>query len=249
VSQAEGLHHVGNSTHWIVLEGVAILTDPWVSEPADHILAHSHVPRPLPTNPDVVLITHEHGDHFDPAALALIDRRAAVVVPEGKLADAVRALGFTAVHGVRAGNVLSDVAGLTIEVVRARHSVPEVCYRVERGGRAFFFGGDTMLTPEIEALAARPVPFAILPGERSRLLWRRYVMTPEESIGLARRLGATRAVLSHHEQVVTKQWPFGWMVRIPPVGQSDFPSWFVVPRPGDFVPFPWRDADPKEAVS
>jgi len=134
--------------------------------------------------------------------------------------------------------------------VRGRHSVPEVCYRVERRRRAFFFGGDTMVTPEIEELAAaRPVPFAILPGERSSLLGRRFVMTPEEAVGLARRLGATRAVLTHHEQVVARRWPFGWMVRIKPVGQADFPDWFVVPRPGDFVAFPWADGARKEAVS
>src|SRR6185503_16289343 len=76
----EGLHHVGNSTHWIVLEGVRILTDPWVTEPADRILEHTHEPRPLPTGPDVVLITHRHGDHFDLPALATVDRTAAVVV-------------------------------------------------------------------------------------------------------------------------------------------------------------------------
>jgi L-ascorbate metabolism protein UlaG (beta-lactamase superfamily) len=249
MSDQEGLHHVGNSTHWIVLEGVAILTDPWVSEPADGVLAHSYVPRPLPTRPDVVLISHGHGDHFDLAALRLLDRGAEVVVPEGEMAQAARALGFARVHGVRPGDVLSDVRGLSVEVVRGRHSVPEVCYRVERRGRAFFFGGDTMVTPEIEALAAaRPVPFAILPGERSRLLWRRYVMTPEEAVGLAQRLGATRAVLTHHEQVVSRRWPLGWMVHIPPIGQSDFPAWFVVPRPGDFVPFPWAESR-KEAVS
>ena len=80
---------MGNSTHWIVLEGVAILTDPWVSEPADCILSHRYEPRPLPTRPDVVLITHEHGDHFDLAALRLLDRGAAVVVPEGEMAEGV----------------------------------------------------------------------------------------------------------------------------------------------------------------
>jgi L-ascorbate metabolism protein UlaG (beta-lactamase superfamily) len=246
----EGLHHVGNSTHWIVLEGVAILTDPWVSEPADGVLAHLHPPRPLPTRPDVVLVSHEHGDHYDLAALALLDRGAEVVVPEGEMADGARSLGFARVHGVRAGDILPDVRGLALEVVRGRHSVPEVCYRVERRRRAFFFGGDTMVTPEIEELAAaRPVPFAILPGERSSLLGRRFVMTPEEAVGLARRLGATRAVLTHHEQVVARRWPFGWMVRIKPVGQADFPDWFVVPRPGDFVAFPWADGARKEAVS
>ena len=245
----EGLHHVGNSTHWIVLEGVRILTDPWVSEPADGILSHSHPPRPLPTRPDVVLISHRHGDHFDLAALNLLQRTAVVVVPEGEMADGARALGFAEVHGVRPGDVLTGVRGLDVEVVQGRHSVPEVCYRVERQGRAFFFGGDTMVTPEIEEMAAaRPVPFAILPGERSSLLGRRYVMTPEEAVGLARRLGAARAVLTHHEQVVSRRWPFGWMVHIPPVGQADFPEWFVVPRPGDFVPFPWEETQ-QEAVS
>ncbi|HUG53438.1 MAG TPA: MBL fold metallo-hydrolase [Vicinamibacteria bacterium] len=244
----EGLHHVGNSTHWIVLEGVAILTDPWLSEPADGVLAHRYPPRPLPTRPDVVLISHEHGDHYDATALDRLDRGADVVVPEGEMAEGARALGFGRVHGVRAGDVLPDVRGLAIEVVRGRHSVPEVCFRVERRGRAFFFGGDTMVTAEIEELAAaRPVPFAILPGERSRLLFRRYVMTPEEAVGLARRLGARRAVLTHHEQVVARRWPFGWMVHIPPVGQNDFPDWFVVPRPGDYVAFPWADDASKEA--
>jgi L-ascorbate metabolism protein UlaG (beta-lactamase superfamily) len=249
VTDREGLHHVGNSTHWIVLEGVRILTDPWVTEPADGILAHSFEPRPLPTAPDVVLISHRHGDHFDLGALNLLDRAAAVVLPESDLTDGARGLGFREVHGVRPGDVLTDVRGLGIEVVKGRHSVPEVCYRVERRGRALFFGGDTMVTPEIEEMAAaRPVPFAILPGERSTLLGRRYVMTPEEAVGLARRLGATRAVLTHHEQFVAKRWPYGWMVRIPPMGQPDFPAWFVVPRPGDFVAFPWEAAQ-QEAVS
>ena len=136
--------------------------------------------------------------------------------------------------------------------MRGRHSVPEVCYRVERRGRAFFFGGDTMLTPEIEALAAeRPVPFAILPGERSRLLWRRYVMTPEEAVGLAQRLGATRAVLTHHEQRACRDaGRFGWMVTHPArrTSRTSRPgSW--CPAPGDFVPFPWDDSARKEAVS
>jgi L-ascorbate metabolism protein UlaG (beta-lactamase superfamily) len=245
----EGFHHVGNSTHWIVLEGVHILTDPWVTEPADHILAHTHPPRPLPTRPDVVLITHRHGDHFDLPALSTVDRAAAVVVAAGEMAEALSDLGFAEVHGVEPGDVLPDVRGLAVEVVRGRHSVPEVCFRVERHGRAFFFGGDTMVTPEIEAMAAaRPVPFAILPGERSTLLGRRFVMTPEEAVSLARRLGAARAVLTHHEQFVARRWPYGWMVSIPPVGQLDFPEWFLVPRPGDFVAFPWPVAQ-QEAVS
>src|SRR6185503_8825472 len=103
-----------------------------VTEPADRILEHTHEPRPLPTGPDVVLITHRHGDHFDLPALATVDRTAAVVVAAGEMADALRDLGFAEVHGVQPGDLLPDVRGLAVEVVRGRHSVPEVCYRVER---------------------------------------------------------------------------------------------------------------------
>lgn len=76
----EGLHHIGNSTHWIVLEGVAILTDPWLGEPADWILRHSVPPARLPRDPDVVLISHAHEDHFDLVALARLRRGAAILV-------------------------------------------------------------------------------------------------------------------------------------------------------------------------
>ena len=239
----EGLHHIGNSTHWIVLEGVAILTDPWVQEPADGIVAHRVPPVPFPADPDVVLISHSHGDHFDPAALAQLDPGASVVLPEGRLASRATAIGFRDVRAVRPGQRLEDVRGLSIDVVKGRHTVPEVCYRVERRGRAFFFGGDTMLTPEIEALAARkPVAFAVLPGERSSLLGLQFVMTPEEAVGLARRLGASRAVLTHHEQKVVRRWPFGWAVRVPAPDRGEFPDWFKVPVPGEFVAFPWETA-------
>ncbi len=238
-----GLHHVGNSTHWIVLEGVSILTDPWISEPADHLLVHSVPPIPFPTAPDVVLLTHRHDDHFDPEALRRLERSATVVVPDGKLASAVRELGFEDVRSARAGERLEDVRGLSIDVVRGRHNVPLVCYRVERNGRAFFFGADTMLTPEIEQLATKcPVEVAILPGERSSLLGRRFVMTPEEAIALAQRMGASRAVLSHHEHQVALRSPWRWLVRIEPVSRQEFPTWFIVPSPGDFVPFPWDEA-------
>jgi hypothetical protein len=97
-----------------------------------------------------------------------------------------------------------------------------------------------MLTPEIEALAReRPVEFAVLPGERSSLLGRHFVLTPPQSVELARRFQAKRAVLTHHESYVSRRWPYGWLVRVPEVDPAEFPDWFVIPKPGDHVPFPW----------
>ncbi len=238
----EGLHHVGNSTHWIVLEGVSFLTDPWIMEPAERTLSHRVPPAPLPTKPDVVLVTHRHEDHFDLVALDRLDRKATVVLPV-ELAGRVRALGFADVRGVKAGDRLDDVRGAAIDVVLGKHDVAEVVYRVEKNRRAFFFGGDTMLTPEIEALAAaKPTEFVVLPGERSSLLGMAFVMTPPEAVGLAKKMGASRAVLSHHEAYVSRRFPYGFMVRIPPVRPEEFPAWFKIPAPGDHVPFPWSES-------
>lgn len=234
----EGLHHVGNSTHLVMFEGVRILTDPWLAEPAEGLLAHTVPPVTLPTDVEVVLVSHRHEDHFDPMALARLRKDATVVLP-AELEPEVRRLGFADVRGVLPGQRIT-VRGLAVEAIKGRHTVPELCFRVERNGRAFFFGGDTMLTPEIEALArVCSTTFAILPGERSTLLGRHAVMTPEEAVGLAQRLGAKVAVLSHHEQAVARRFPFGWMVRIPPLRVSDFPPWFKTPSPGDHVAFPW----------
>lgn len=235
--EREGLHHVGNSTHWIVLGGVSILTDPWLSEPADRTLGHRTPPSPLPMKPAVVLITHGHEDHFDPVALARLDRAAAIVVPRAQ-AQTVENLGFREVRACAPGERF-ELRGLDVEVVLGKHDIFEQCYRLERDGRSLFFGGDTMLTPEIDELARRrPVSLAIVPGERSSLLGMRFVMNPEEAVALAKRFGASRAVLTHHENTVTHRWPYGWAVRTPAVDRRELPDWFVVPSPGDHVAFP-----------
>lgn len=242
----DGFYHVGNSTHLIVLGGVRILTDPWITEPADHVLGHRVEPAALPADPDLVLITHSHADHFDVAALERLDRRAVVICPnDDKLVAKTRTLGFADVRGVAAGEQLRDVCGrLHVEVVRGRHTVPEVCFRVScTDGRAVFFGGDTMRTPEIDELARqKPTAFVVLPGERSALLGKRFVMTPPESVALAQLFGAEVAVLSHHETCVIRKWPFGWMVKIEPPSPAEFPAWFRIPTPGEYIAFPWEAA-------
>ncbi len=236
----EGFHHVGHSTHWIVLGGARVLTDPWISEPANSCLSHRPLPSPLPIDPDVILITHRHEDHFDPVALGRLNRKAEVVVPSEQMAEELKRLGYHGVHVVNPGQVLENICGLTIDVVLGKHDVFEVCYRVEAQGNAFFFGGDSMLTPEIKALArSKPAPFTILPGERSSLLGKRFVMTPGEAVMLAGDFRAKKAVLSHHESYVSKLFPVGWLITLPQVPSNEFPDWFIVPKPGDYIPFPW----------
>ncbi|MEM7008882.1 MAG: MBL fold metallo-hydrolase [Thermodesulfobacteriota bacterium] len=246
----EGLHHIGNSTHWIVFDGVKILTDPWLAEPAEHMLIHSIPPIPLPIDPDIVLISHEHDDHFDPEALSRLDKAAFVVAPEGKVADAVEKMNFSELYRAKPEDSI-EVRGVIIDVVKGKHNVPELCYRVKSKDNSFFFGGDSMVTKEIEQMADQePVPFVILPGEYSSILGFRFVMTPEEAVLLASRFRAKQAVLTHHEQLNVGAWWFRWLVRINKVPNSKFPDWFSVPKPGDYVQFPWdqNNYESKEAA-
>ncbi len=240
----DGVVHIGNSTHLIVLDGLHILTDPWVRDPADAVLLHRVPAAPLPIHPDVVLVTHEHEDHFDEAALALVDKGATVVLPSWLEARA-RALGFTDVRGMNPGDVAADVRGLKLEAVRALHDVDEVAFRFERAGRAVFFGGDTLPTREILELAIRaPVDLAVLPGDGGALLGERWVMSPAEAVRMAEefsvRAPGRGALLTHHECSVS--FPWGAIVDVKPPNPADFPPWFHIPVPGERVPFPWSTA-------
>jgi L-ascorbate metabolism protein UlaG (beta-lactamase superfamily) len=235
----DGLHHVGNATHLIVLDGVRVLTDPWLREPADRAIVHRLPPAPLPTDPDLVLITHAHEDHFDPSALAQLDRTATVVCPMGRILDEVHGLGFAVARGVAPGDTL-EAHGLAIDVVRGKHNIPEVCFRIAAGDRAVFFGGDSRRSKDIDALArTKPTPVVVLPGERSRLFGRRYVMSPREAIALAQRFGAELAILSHHESSVIRRRLVRMLLQIQPPMPEEFPPWFRIPAPGDFIAFPW----------
>lgn len=235
----EGLFHIGNSTHWIVFEGVSILTDPWISEPADHLLVHRVPPIDFPKNPQIILISHRHGDHFDPEALKLLDKNAFVVCPPGEIEETVLALSFSNVLAARPGDRL-HVHGVTIDVVRGKHTCPEICFRLEANGHALFFGGDTMITPEIMRLAdEKPASFVVLPGEYSSFLGKRFVMTPAEAVMVAKRFQARVAVLTHHETKVKSRPPWSWLVRMRSPKENDFPNWFRIPSPGDFIHFPW----------
>ena len=189
----------------------------------------------------MVLISHEHDDHFDPEALKLLHRGAVILAPSGKVSEQIKKMDFQNVIPVRPGDSIDTVNGISIDVVKGKHNVPEVCYRVSGNENSFFFGGDTMITQEILAMAdERPVPFVILPGEHSRLLGFRFVMNPEEAVTLAKRFRAKKAVLTHHEQVVAVKSLLRFIVSIKKVGKDEFPDWFVVPTPGQFVPFPWE---------
>jgi L-ascorbate metabolism protein UlaG (beta-lactamase superfamily) len=123
--------------------------------------------------PDLVLVTHEHFDHFDVATLkglipaaskAKIVAPKSVVekLPSGSLADRATV--------VAAGDKI-EAAGVPIEAVPAYNTTPErqsfhpkgrdVGYVIQLGGKRIYVAGDTENTPEMRKL--KNIDAAFLP--------------------------------------------------------------------------------------
>ena len=66
------------------MAGVRILTDPFLRPGLGPLERHGPLPDPgRPRSIDIVVISHGHPDHFDPASLAAIPGHPLVIVPRG----------------------------------------------------------------------------------------------------------------------------------------------------------------------
>jgi len=166
---------VGHGTLMLALGEKIIHVDP-VSREADY----TTMPKA-----DLILITHDHGDHLDPAAVEAVRKPGTAIVAPAKCA--ARVPGAT----VMANGDVETVAGLTVEAVPAYNIVhlrgPGQPYhpRGEGNGYVITFGdtrvyvaGDTENIPEMNAL--ENIDIAFLPMNLP------YTMTPEMVADAAR---------------------------------------------------------------
>jgi L-ascorbate metabolism protein UlaG (beta-lactamase superfamily) len=159
---------VGHATLMMTWGGKVLHIDP-VTEQADY----TKLPKA-----DLILVTHEHADHLDPAAIGLIRTQGtAVLAPE----TAARRIPGAVV--LRNGDVRT-IQGVRIEAVPAYNLVhmrkPGVPfhprgigngYIVTFGDTRVYIAGDTENTPEMKRL--KGIDIAFLPMNRP------YTMTPE----------------------------------------------------------------------
>ncbi|MEP0775634.1 MAG: MBL fold metallo-hydrolase [Acidobacteriota bacterium] len=170
-----GITFIGHGTLMFAWQGKVIHVDPW-SRLADY----ATLPRA-----DLVLITHAHGDHLDPKALAAVRTPATEVIAspscEGKVENAV----------ILANGQTRSAAGVTVTAVPAYNLVHRrddgrpYHPRGEGNGYVLTFGelevlvaGDTENVPELKAL--KGIDIAFLPMNLP------YTMTPEMVADLAR---------------------------------------------------------------
>jgi len=140
-----------------------------------------------PTLPkaDLILITHEHGDHLDPAAIGLIKK------PGTEIILTKNAAGKVAGGTVMANGDTRTVQGIGVEAVPAYNIVhmrgPNAPFHPKGVGNGYvltladvriYIAGDTENTPEMKAL--KNIDVAFLPMNLP------YTMTPEMVADAAR---------------------------------------------------------------
>ncbi|QPM92114.1 MBL fold metallo-hydrolase [Pseudooceanicola algae] len=121
--------------------------------------------------PDAILITHHHGDHFDPDTLAALTQRAGGPVPmitnptvHEQLDPEVGAAATAMENGQNA-----ELLGLPIEAIPAYNFTEERLqyhpkgrdngYIIEVGGKRVYIAGDTEDTDEMKALEDIDIAF------------------------------------------------------------------------------------------
>ena len=185
---------VGHGTLMFKFRGKVIHIDP-VSAEADY----SQMP-----NGDIILITHEHGDHLDPQALAKVYKQGTTVLLSEKCASAV-----TGGIVMRNGDVRT-IEGLRVEAVPAYNIVHKRPsgepfhprgegngYIITFGDKRVYVAGDTENIPEMKTL--KDIDIAFLPMNLP------YTMTPEMVADAARAFRPKILYPYHFGQTDTSQ--------------------------------------------
>jgi L-ascorbate metabolism protein UlaG (beta-lactamase superfamily) len=132
-----------------------ILTDPWVSEKWGYYHGEPYgVTLDQLPHLAAVIVSHGHYDHYDMQAFqAYPDKSVPMFVKRG-IAKAARDVGFTNVTEMDAWETAA-IGPLTLTAAPGKHAVPEITYIIDGEGRTVYFGGDTLLIPELKTIAQR----------------------------------------------------------------------------------------------
>jgi L-ascorbate metabolism protein UlaG (beta-lactamase superfamily) len=143
---------LGHSTTLIETGGMRLLTDPILRDRVWHLRRYAQrLERGDHAGIDVVLISHGHADHLDPASLRMVGTEVTVVVPRG-LGGFLRRRRFRDVRVIESGDRI-ELGPVAIRATPAAHdgrrfplgpSVRALGYVVEGGSRVYF-AGDTDL--------------------------------------------------------------------------------------------------------
>ena len=184
-SLMEGIRWLGHAS-FLIEDSVAIYIDPY------------DLPKGLPPA-DLILITHDHSDHFSPGDIGNILKTSTVVVSVKSVCDALPA---KVKHSrvVAPGDTIT-IGEVTIAAVPSYNIKKDfhpkkkgwVGFVVEADGRSIYHAGDTDLIPEMKDIDA---DIALLPAGGT------YTMDADEAAKAANLIGPKVAVPMHWGKIV-----------------------------------------------
>lgn len=161
---------LGHASTVIEIDGLRIITDPVLRRLVGPL--YRRVPQPLTeplADPDVLLISHLHLDHYDPRSLRLFRHDTPVLAPVGA-GLSLRWRGFTDIHEVQPGERVRvgpvDIVGTSAKHRGTRHPLaartPSLGYVVS-GSHTLYFAGDTGFFTGIADVWPERLDVAMLP--------------------------------------------------------------------------------------
>ena len=211
---------IGHSTFLIRIGETWLLTDPFFAErssPVAGVGPKRSVPAALTVDQlppiDAVLISHNHYDHMDGAALRALTQKhpkVQIVVPL-KTGSAVRSAGGRHVTELDWWQS-HQLGGLDMQLVPAVHSSRRGLmgknsalwggFIISDGKRKLYFSGDTGFGSFIDDIRARtgPVDVAFIPigAYKPQSLESGFHTTPEDGARLADIMGARHVIPTHY---------------------------------------------------
>jgi L-ascorbate metabolism protein UlaG (beta-lactamase superfamily) len=204
---------IGHASVLLTYRGSAIYVDPW-----SRFIDPAKFPKAA-----VILVTHEHGDHLDAAAVAALSAPGTVVI-----ANEAAARSLPGAIALRNGDARDVAPFLRVAAVPA-YNAPERQqfhpkgrdngYVLTLGGTTFYVAGDTEPQPEILALSADVI---FLPVNQP------YTMTIEQAVATAKAI-RPRVFYPYHysdtdvgrlKAILAAELP-DTDVRLPPPGKAE----------------------------
>ncbi|MBQ7720053.1 MAG: MBL fold metallo-hydrolase [Clostridia bacterium] len=153
-----------------------------------------------PRDGDIILITHDHFDHFSPEDIKKAAKSGAVIAAPEKMAKKAADETGMSVTPVKPGGTY-EISGLPVGTVPAYNilkpfhpkSAGWVGYIVTVGGRRIYIAGDTDVTPESKKVKC---DVAMLP------VGGKYTMTAKEAAALTDIIKPAEAIPTHYGTVV-----------------------------------------------
>jgi L-ascorbate metabolism protein UlaG (beta-lactamase superfamily) len=185
----QNLQWLGHAGFLIRVAGKTVYIDPYRS--------------PGGPSADLILITHDHFDHFSPDDVERLARKGTRVIAPASVTEQIRGAAVSIAPGESV-----EVDALEVTAVAAYNTnklnsdgqpfhpreAGGVGYLLRAGGERLYHSGDTDVIPEMDQAAG--VDIALLPVSGT------YVMTAAEAVEAARRIEPSLAIPMHWGTVI-----------------------------------------------